>query len=381
MGALAFWGGLQGLAQGIGQASNQAEMERQQRERENALLQREMARQEAITGRNDDTLAIRQQLAELRATQAAGGGGGKRSDLEVLAGLTPEQVANLRMRGGMAQGEASDLAMMEAGKTPMQEMAVSPDRFTNPDRQDESASGTLRTEKYAPGQGAALAARGYQALRRAVGLASPSAEDNQAKADQTRYVTDAAQRFEKGDKAAAGGALVAQGKAEFGESGTSHLTGKPAQGSVAQSQVNENNAQAKKYAADAGQGGAGGGGNRVHGTFVDQVGNRWQVMKDGPPVLLGKDRAYSSMVNAERAALLKLPANIGKSPDEIERMAVERVMARANSGQNPAGGDGQPSGQKPALDMKAAEQVRAEFRAGRLTREQAKAKLQQLGFN
>ena len=73
------WVGLQGLAQGIGQASNQAEMERQQRERENALLQREMARQEAITGRNDDTLAIRQQLAELRATQAAGVAAAKRS--------------------------------------------------------------------------------------------------------------------------------------------------------------------------------------------------------------------------------------------------------------------------------------------------------------
>lgn len=379
MGALAFWGGLQGLAQGIGQASNQAEMERQQRERENALLQREMVRQEAITGRNDDTLAIRQQLAELRATQAAGGGGGKRSDLEVLAGLTPEQVANLRMRGGMAQGEASDLAMMEAGKTPMQEMAVSPDRFTNPDRQDESASGTLRTEKYAPGQGAALAERGYQALRRAVGLANPSAEDDQAKADQTRYITDAAKRSETGDKAAAGGALVAQGRTEFGESGTSHLTGKPAQGSVAQSQANENNAQAKKYAADAGQGGAGGkGGIKVKSSFVDAGGDRIQLMTDGTQVNLGKDKSYQSMVAREVADLRKSTENIGKSAADLEAIAVERITSRARAGSAPASAPGGPA---KAPDMKAAEQVRAEFRAGRLTREQAKAKLQQLGFN
>lgn len=72
----------------------------------------------------------------------------------------------------------------------------------------------------------------------------------QAEAEQTRAQTDLAGRAAT-DPNAARGALYMSGKGEFGERGTSHVTGAAAPNSVAASEITENTAQAGKYAAEA----------------------------------------------------------------------------------------------------------------------------------
>ena len=75
-GSLAAWGALQGLGGGIANAGSQILIDERQREREDAILQRERERQASLDARNQDTLALRREVAEIRAGAAGGGRGG-----------------------------------------------------------------------------------------------------------------------------------------------------------------------------------------------------------------------------------------------------------------------------------------------------------------
>lgn len=333
MGSLAAWGGLAGLGQGIAQVSRQNQLEREQREREDAQLQREQLRQNAMDARNTETLEMRRELAAMRAGGGNGAGRGGAGSMGVLDAMANPDLLTAASGGQLSREEAATFVDLQKNGNPRTEVAGPPTE------EGEAATAT----KYEPGTAKSIAERGLAALRNAMKLGNPAQADDLAKSEQTDYVTDAARRAEKGDTGAVRGALAAQGKAEYGEKGSSHITGKPADGSVASSEIRENDSQvtangalaAKRKAEAASEGASGGkgGGTKVKSSFVNAEGDRVQLLTDGSQVNLGKDRSYQSMLAREVSDIKKSMDGMGKASDEIERMAADRITARAKAGQ------------------------------------------------
>jgi hypothetical protein len=347
MGSLAAWGGLAGLGQGIAQVSRQNQLEREQREREDAQLQREQLRQNAMDARNTETLEMRRELAAMRANGGAGSGRGGAGSMGVLDAMANPELLTAASGGQLSREEAAAFVDLQRNGNPRAEVAGPP---------TEDGEAAMAT-KYEPGTARSIAERGLAALRSAMKLGNPAQADDLAKSEQTDYVTDAARRAEKGDAGAVRGALAAQGRAEFGEKGSSHITGKPADGSIASSEIRENESQvtangalaAKRRAEAASEsagGGKGGGSAKVKSSFVNAEGNRIQLLTDGTQVDLGKDRSYQSMLAREVSDIKKSMDGMGKASDEIERMAAERITARAKAGQPKA--EAAPAEAKPA---------------------------------
>lgn len=196
---------------------------------------------------------------ELAAARGAGGAGGAAKDpisrlQELGEMMLSGKATGALMAGGMDPTSARDASAIASGSTPMQDVGLdSPDR--RPDRIDDlAASGqtSAKAPKYTPGSAAQLMVSASQALRRAMGIVNPEAADNVATAEQTEWRTGALKRYEQGDVASGRAALAAAGKTTFGNSGD-ELTGAVPKGSVAESVVRENNAQAGMASAHAGK--------------------------------------------------------------------------------------------------------------------------------
>ena len=242
MGALAAFGALRGLGAGVANIGSQMEADRMREEQYAAQLERERLRQAEMSHRNTENNAMRAEIAALREegrarAGARRGGGGALTVADLAA-----DPALLAVAGGGSREEVEqylDIARNGAGQTV--------DRAV----EDESGGHSVKAAKYEPGTGKAAMERGQQILMRAMKLADPAHADALSKSETTDYQRGAAQRAEKGDAGAARGALLAAGKGEFGESGTSHVTGVPTKGSVAESQIVENRAQAGNASASA----------------------------------------------------------------------------------------------------------------------------------
>lgn len=120
----------------------------------------------------------------------------------------------------------------------------------------------------------------------------------------------------------------------------------------------------------------------------------WEAAKSGKPlpssnkVSRASDSTNAKLDNAIYTAMMKDPA-WSNAPDEeftaelVRRRALTPAAAKAGA---PADGAPAPAakpapGAKKPVDMKAAEAVKADFKAGKITMQQAKAKLQQLGMD
>lgn len=218
-------------------------------------LMQQASRKELDAERQQDRMDL------LAARQAGTGGTGGRAKPSVAEELS--QLADMLLTGkgpgvlamaGMEPGRAADFTGMVGGNTPMTTTDLPPDRFTNPDRQTEAMAGpqTAQMPKYSEGQASQLAAEGFKALRRAVGLTDVGAADNIAKAEGTEQTTDLVRRYVGGDVAAGRGVLAQAGKTTFGPSGD-EMTGAVPKGSVAESTVRKNNADAGQSGAQAEQ--------------------------------------------------------------------------------------------------------------------------------
>lgn len=218
-------------------------------------LMQQADRRELAAERQQDRLDL------LTARQAGGGGAGGRAKPSVAEELS--QLADMLLTGkgpgvlamaGMEPGRAADFASMVGGNTPMTTTDLPADRFTNPDRQTEAMAGPQAAQmpKYSEGQGAQLAAEGFKALRRAVGLTDVAQADNIAKAESTEQTTSLVDRYVGGDVAAGRGVLAKAGRTTFGAAGD-EMTGAVPKGSVAESTVAQNKAQANQANAAAGK--------------------------------------------------------------------------------------------------------------------------------
>lgn len=192
--------------------------------------------------------------AGLKAGQQAGAKPSPAQQLNELAdALLGTRGSDMLQLGGMAPGEAQDAASIRRGVMPMVAASLdSPDR--RPDRIDDlAASGqtSAQVPKYTEGQSAQLMERSRIALRRAIGLTNPGSLDDIAKAEGTEQTTGFLARYAQGDTQAGRAALAATGKTTYGASGD-EMTGAVPPGSLAESQVRENNAQANAANAQAG---------------------------------------------------------------------------------------------------------------------------------
>lgn len=174
--------------------------------------------------------------------------------------------------------------------------------------------------------------------------------DDQAKAEQLRTQTGMAERAQT-DPNAMRGALAIAGKAEYGETGSSHVTGMPVKGSVAESKILENKAQANNANASAAQ----------HGAMVQKI--KSQTGMDLANVK-GKDReTLTAMLNAlntyvdknmdlsdeQRAATNEIRQNITKAMGVV----VDRRTGAPGAPAAPAAG-AQPAPGAPKVDAAAA---------------------------
>lgn len=247
MGALSYMAA--GLAGGLGKgiAGYGADLMRQAEQRD-LMAERQADRMELLSARQ-------------AAAGGAGGGRVNQSPAQKLYEFGQLMLSGgargALMAGGMTPGAAADASSMMQGNEPTRTIDLPADRFTNPDRQDAAAAGpsSAQAPKYSDGQAAQLMEASRIALRRAMGLMEPAAADDIAKAEGTEQTNELIRRYAGGDTQAGRGALAAAGKTTFSAAGD-ELTGAVPKGSVAESTVRKNDADAAQSRAAAGASGA-----------------------------------------------------------------------------------------------------------------------------
>lgn len=149
--------------------------------------------------------------------------------------------------------------------------------------------------------------------------------DDQAKAEQLRTQTGMAERAQT-DPNAMRGALAIAGKAEYGETGSSHVTGVPVKGSVAESQIAENKAQANNANASAG----------AHSARIQEIKAKIGLDKDD---LKGKSKErLATMLNSLNTYVKDMNlseadvASINQLRGEITRAMSSEVGSRGGAG-------------------------------------------------
>lgn len=225
------------------------------------------------------------------------------------------------MAGGMAPGAAQDATDFMQGRTPMQSVDMPVDRFTNPDRQDAAAGQdrTAQAPKYTDGQAAQLMERSRIALRRAMGLVDPGASDDIAKAEGTEQTNDLVRRYVAGDTAAGRGALASLGKTTFGPSGD-ELTGAVPKGSVAESTVRKNMADAGESSAHASLYGAQE--KKVLAEISGELAK--ETSREKLTEMLGKLNTYAKDANLSDAELAEVNALRQRISRQMDRLVGER---------------------------------------------------------
>lgn len=237
--ALRGYGALAGLGQGLASVGQQMMADSSRADHDRRVQE---AREEL-------------QRERLAAAQAKGGKGSG-IDLGQLVELArnPGALRSLRELGGMSPEDATDLATLSTGGTPMRTMERDPSvdgRAMVRDIDEGRDPTQVSTPKYVGGEAAKVYERGFQALRRAIGLTKIESADNVAKAEATEQQTGYAREYaETGRPGAARGALLTAGKDTFSPTGTDLGTGAPAPGSVAEAERKEKAAGAvEKYAS------------------------------------------------------------------------------------------------------------------------------------
>lgn len=236
--------------------------------RERAQAQRDLQtqRDQDRADREEFNLRLRAELAGAGGlggggSRSRGGGGGGGSGLESMlldaqGATTPAQRGNvidfIRMRAG---DDAADLAARRYGM-PGSQVEVNPTAgdFARFDReQTDVLPSTTRAERSVDAE------RGRQALNRLLAQASGKSKDF-ADAESTNLRTDAvAAAMRTGSDAemrrAGAASMALEGKDRFGEGGGTIYDKSGVSGAettaVGKSQINENNAQAAKYGAEA----------------------------------------------------------------------------------------------------------------------------------
>jgi hypothetical protein len=237
-------GGLEGFGRGLAAVG-------EQEARTQAFADREALRQA-------DRLELLQERLENQRLRSSGGGSKSPSlSMQDLLALPDDKLQQLYVMGGMAPTQAGDAVQQVRRGGVLQDVALTPERFTNPDRQVEAAQGpqSVQVQKYAEGQAADLSMQSFRALRRAVGLGDPKDADNIAKAEGTEQTTGLVKRFvDSGsrDVSAGEGVLLSHGKGVRSAEGTSEITGTFPKGSVAEATAEGKRAEAAKDRADAG---------------------------------------------------------------------------------------------------------------------------------
>ena len=197
----------------------------------------------------------------LQARQAGAGASIKPTyaqELDQMADFLLGRSAGVLMRaGGTPPEQAADAQQIAAGKMPTRDVTLEPGRYTNPDRQDAAAAGpsSMSVPKYTDGQASQLMRDSLGSLRRSVGLMAVKSADDAAKADQTETETGLIRRAAEGDNSAASALLNTKGKGRY-EGDGDVLTGAAPKGSVAESKITKNNADATESRAKAGEAGA-----------------------------------------------------------------------------------------------------------------------------
>lgn len=216
--------GGQGLMQ-VGQYQQRAQ------ELEAAQAQREKDREDDRKFRLDlarENNNAREDLTALRAELGATGRAGSGS-----------RAGGAGAGGGMSDDDAQAIEVARRMKTDLPTARKMIDRFRN------GSTGDPQVDTYAK-----MSADVYEAIASAMQEGPSRAKakpDDLAQGDKTRQQMDAAKRYATGDVGAGREGLMLNGKSEYGNAaGSSELTGAPAKGSVAQSQVTENLAQAAK---------------------------------------------------------------------------------------------------------------------------------------
>ncbi len=226
-----------------------AQMQQRQQEVEAATKEREATRKDERDFRLQlarENQAGREDLAMLRAELAGGGrtrsrsaGGGGGEDV----GAEDAAVYQI-MRETGASGEQARGMLRAAldGKNPYSKAGTRPEQIDDGDRMR-----TVSVQTDEPD------AERYIQLNRLVAKALMEAPANmkanpeqRAKGRQTDTETDAALAYGRGDVGAGRTGMMLKGKGEFGNNGSSELTGAAAPNSVAASQIRENDAQGAK---------------------------------------------------------------------------------------------------------------------------------------
>lgn len=332
----------------------EAEAQREAREREMAEQRAQRQReQDAQTERwNADRQSREDMLADrLDAGALARAGTGSRRG----AGGPVDPVAERNMainrlaaEHGLSRPQAEALLQSyESGNNPYQRTGEGePQQIDDGDRQRtvRSQQTTPDVEKFASMM-ASVAKHMSQA-----GAYLTDDPKKQALAEQMRVQTGMAERGTT-DPAAARGALLLAGKGEFGETGTSHVTGAPTKGSVAESQILENRAQANNANASAAQ----------HSAMVQKI--KAQIGLEGDDLKGKSKERLATMLNSLNAYVKDLNltpddvAAVNKLRSDITRAMGNEVAAR------PGGTPATAAAASPAPAAKAAAEPKVEKRA------------------
>ncbi len=213
-----------------------------EKEREEERQFRLQLAREGQAGREDLAL-LRAELRGTGGTRSRSGSGGDDG-----AGSEDAAVYELMRKTGASGTEARGMLRSAMdGANPYSRRTAKPQQIDDGDRMR-----TVTTETDEPD------VERFRQLNRMVATALIEGPSNmkanpeqRAKGRQTDVETDAAIAYGKGDMGAGKTGLLLRGKGEFGASGSSELTGAAAPGSVAASQIRENDAQAGKARADA----------------------------------------------------------------------------------------------------------------------------------
>lgn len=355
------------------------------------LRQQAQMRQDDIAARNDridarqfereDWRDGRDAVGGVGGRGSGGGRGGSSGPGALEMATSPEYLSQV---GGMDHDKAVDAISIGDGKMPMRDLPGPP---------DESGNGPGSVAKYDPGSAADLVKQKTAALYQAMKLSNPAQSDVLSKSQTEDRARGLSEDYLAGNERAGSAALNMRGHATSGASGNL-VTGAVEPGTVASATVNEKRAAAGEHSAIAGEHLA------KTGVIKDERDGKVSIKAqlatlDAQRKQLANDRAdvkaqesalkgqFGDDVDSTRKQLSARRTSLDARADQLDadikdltkRATVvddgtpkgKGALARAG------GGSASPVGESPAS-------IKAAFQAGKLTREQAKAKLAAFGY-
>lgn len=376
-------GGLSGFGQGIaqvgaqrGQALDASELQRQRDEEW-------IRRQEMKGDQNEEAIRLRAELAAGRAGSNRGSGG----VTGVLADNGIDLPTLATIQGGGSVSRADIDATLRNAKG---EDITAPTQLPGPPTEDGQTPG-MKPSPYTSGSAKAMLEKSAVAFNKAFAIQAGGKADDIAKAVgefQTQDITSGVLAGSNGPKAAE---AVAAGKGvgAFAHGDRNQFTGDP--NAVGQSAIRENNAQAGAAGALAGKYGA----ERdrvVKGkddlpaltslriSTVAEVASAQKALHDFDSAAKEMRPSERAARAGEREALVAAVANTQKRLSDVtDRISFVMDQKQAEKGGKPDKATEKPAAEK-GPDMAAANAIKADLAAGKITREQALSKLRALGF-